>query len=609
LFALNLSNNFNTNLKVKKSFQKITIATVVIVISLFFACKKTDVAVSNYLPQDVNESCTVSPTEFDSWFATGKVSENGLVKPANSVTFPHNNNCDFYKWSEQMFLWVTSPSSGAYGSGGTVMESPEFYTVTPENNGQRELISHEKGKPLRMSSHITQNGPNRLPIIFDKKGQMYEVETIAEETTDKMLVLNSTGKKTEFDHLKANASGGISFFDKKGIEIRKVKPIFKKNYKTKFMLQEFKLGKQSVFLDSDGNRIDTETGQATQDGLMTVNGSLVYYISMVNDVYAYFLTGAKDGKLNGSQFPTTITGRDSIVAYAKAQGQTLKNPDALAIELKMSWVEASSIKDLSNYITIDAIIPTYDTSNPKKWTPNSERTAKLALIGVHVVGSVAGHPEMIWATFEHLKNTPNAAYTYVNKDNKIDTVQQDGGNDWLLNNDVKDTVVNVSHIRVKSGNLVGNDSVKNTKDTLKFNVSASNTLRTKPWGVAPTGVPNQRNKNAAESNSEIISINNSVINKLLGNDVRKNYILIGATWTEDRIGPNGRSYSATDTTKGVAIGTSQLANSTMETYIQHGKDFNEKGSCFFCHSGNNGYAPSDLSHIYAKLNPLVFKTK
>jgi hypothetical protein len=593
----------------KKTFPKITIITVVIVISLFFACNKNEVAVSNYLPQDVKESCTISPTEFDSWFATGKVSENGLVKPASSVDFPHNNNCDFYKWSEQMFLWITSPSSGEYGSGGTVMESPEFYTVTPENNGQRELIPHEKGKPLKMSSHITQNGPNRLPIIFDKKGQMYEVETLAEETTDKMLVLNSTGKKTEFDHLKANASGGISFFDKKGIEIRKVKPIFKKNYKTKFILQEFKLGKQSVFLDSDGNRIDTETGQATNDALMTVNGSLVYYISMVNDVYAYFLTGAKDGKLNGSQFPTTIADKDAIIAYAKAQGNTLKNPDALAIELKMSWVEASSIKDLSNYITIDAKIPTYDTSNPKKWIPNGERNAKLALIGVHVVGSVAGHPEMIWATFEHLKNTPNASYTYANKDNKIDTVQQDGGNDWLLNNDAKDTVVNVSHIKDQSGNLVSVYYDKVAKDTLRFTVSPSNTLRTKPWGVAPTGVPNQRNKNAAESNSEIISINNSVINKLLGNDVRKNYMLIGATWTEAGFGPSGASYSAQNTTKGVAIGTSQLANSTMETYFQHGKDFYTNGSCFYCHSGNNGLAPSDLSHIYAKLNPLVFKTK
>jgi hypothetical protein len=593
----------------KKTFPKIAIITVIIVMSIFFACNKNEVTVSNYLPQDVKDSCSIAQTEFDSWFATGKVSENGLVKPANSVTFPHNNNCDFYKWSEQMFLWTTSPSSDEYGNGGTVMESSEFYTVTPENNNQRQLIPHKKGELLRMSSHITQNGPNRLPVIFDKKGQMYEVETLTEKPTEKRLVLNSNGKKTELDHLKANTTGGISFFDKAGNEIKKVKPIFRRKYSTKFILQEFKLGKKSVYLDSDGNSIDTETGQASGDALMTVNGSLVYYISMVNDVYAYFLTGAKDGKLNGSQFPTTIADKDAIIAYAKAQGNTLKNPDALAIELKMSWVEAKTIKDLSNYITIDAIIPTYDTLNPKKWIQKGERKAKLALIGTHVVGSVAGHPEMIWATFEHLKNAPNTSYTYVNKENKIDTVKQDGGNDWLLNNDAKDPIVNVSHIKDQSGNLVSVYYDKKIKDTLRFTVSSSNTQRTKPWGVAPTGVPNQKNKNASESNSEIISINNSVINKLLGNDVRKNYILIGATWTEGGIAPDGTSYSAENTAKGTAIGTSQLANSTMETYFQHGKDFNAKGSCFYCHSENKGLAPSDLSHVYEKLNPLVFKTK
>lgn len=591
----------------KKLNIKITVALITGITLLFFACDKSKAAMSDYLPQDVKESCTISQTEFDSWFATGKVSENGLVKPANSVTFPHNNNCDFYKWSEQMFLWITSPVSGEYGSGGTVMESPEFYTVTPENSGQRELIPHKKGSPLRMSSHITQNGPNRLPIIFDKKGQMYEVETLAEKTTEKTLVLNSSGKSIELHNLKANATGGISFFDKAGNEIKKVKPIFRRKYSTKLILQEFKLGKKSVYLDSNGDIIDTETGQATGDALMAVNGSLVYYISMVNDVYGYFLTGAKDGKLNGNQFPTTISDRDAIIAYAKAQGNTLKNPDALAIELKMSWVEAIDIKDLSNYVTIEAFIPTYDKKDPEKWIPNGERRAKLALIGAHVVGSVAGHPEMIWATFEHLKNTPNASYTYINKDNEISTVKQDEGNDWLLSNDGKEkdtTKINVSHMKLsKSGDTL--------KATPSYTISTSNTLRTKPWGVAPNKVPNQEDKDASASNSEIISINNSVINKLLGKDVRKNYILIGATWTDGGNGPSIYSYPAKNKKDSLnaAIGTSQLANSTMETYYQHGVKFDSIGSCFRCHSHNKGLAPGNLSHVYEKIKPLVFKTK
>src|SRR4026207_2120286 len=62
------------------------------------------------LPNNVLQSCTVSPADFNSWFSSGKATENGLVVPANSVTFGHNNNCDFYRWSWQMFSWITSPT-------------------------------------------------------------------------------------------------------------------------------------------------------------------------------------------------------------------------------------------------------------------------------------------------------------------------------------------------------------------------------------------------------------------------------------------------------------------------------------------------------------------
>src|SRR6185503_4063346 len=81
------------------------------------------------LPNNVLKSCTLSQSQFNSWFASGTPSENGLVVPANSVLFPHNNNCDFYQWSWQMFSWMTSPVSGnTYTGGNTVMESKVFYT-------------------------------------------------------------------------------------------------------------------------------------------------------------------------------------------------------------------------------------------------------------------------------------------------------------------------------------------------------------------------------------------------------------------------------------------------------------------------------------------------
>src|ERR1051326_7543002 len=72
------------------------------------------------LPTDAGSSCAsaLTPTEFNAWFDAGAVSLNGSVTPANSVTFADVPNCSFYKWSERMFLWLTSPAPPRYGGGG-----------------------------------------------------------------------------------------------------------------------------------------------------------------------------------------------------------------------------------------------------------------------------------------------------------------------------------------------------------------------------------------------------------------------------------------------------------------------------------------------------------
>ena len=62
------------------------------------------------LPADAKPICTVTPTQFAGWFQTGKVALDGVVNPANSVTFPNTPNCSFYQWSMQMFMWLTSPT-------------------------------------------------------------------------------------------------------------------------------------------------------------------------------------------------------------------------------------------------------------------------------------------------------------------------------------------------------------------------------------------------------------------------------------------------------------------------------------------------------------------
>lgn len=65
-------------------------------------------------------------------------------------------------------------------------------------------------------------------------------------------------------------------------------------------------------------------------------------------------------------------------------------------------------------------------------TTDRHQAVTLALLGVHIVGSSNGHPEMLWATFEHFGNTPNAKYQYGNRGSTTATVPQNTSGTWTL---------------------------------------------------------------------------------------------------------------------------------------------------------------------------------
>lgn len=543
-------------------------------------------------PANVMNACPMNPDSFNTWFESGKVTENGAVNHANSLSFVHDSNCNFYRWSQQMFLWVTSTYKGR-----SVMESPLFFTVTPpDSTGHRDLIPHSDDQPLRATGNIVQSGPHRLPILIAKDGRRFEVVRAAADKP--ATVKNDKGQSTEVARVDLSASNQPVLMDKAGKPISKPRAMLGKHSGNPNIVQEIMHNGKSVYIDENGNIIESESGQATHDALRAQNGSLVYYITMVNDVYAWFLAGVQNKQFSGNQFPTTAAQLDSICAYARSNGVVLPDSTALAMELKTSWVEASSLPNASSYFTIEAVIPTYDTSNSSKWIVNGERTTKLALAGIHIIGTMNGHPEMVWSTLEHLNNTPNAAYSYVDAGNTIQRVAQDAGGNWLLSSNAADPNPNLSHIKVKNDTLLA---------TAGNTISASNTLRTKPFGAADSNYqPNSQVTSAAASNSQVISLNNAIFGLLLDNDVRKNYFLNGSTWTSGGAGPDGTSYLNSSSSPGTAIGTSQLANSTMETYAQNGISYNLYGSCFGCHNGGGSLAPSALSHVYGDIVKLNF---
>jgi hypothetical protein len=197
---------------------------------------------------------------------------------------------------------------------------------------------------------------------------------------------------------------------------------------------------------------------------------------------------------------------------------------------------------------------------------------------------------MIWATFEHVNNTPAAKYDYVAQikdQTKQATQPQPSGGTWLFSADAAATDVNKKRMflnptnEIHAGNSPGNES---------GTIGPSNLLRINPWG-SDRPAETQLSFFKARRNTDVISLNNSLINWLAPGDARKNYLLIGSTWTVRGIPPDRQD------------GSSLLANTTMETFQQ-----TTRNGCFGCHRGDqtmlglpNGRG---LSRIWGRLTPL-----
>jgi len=332
------------------------------------ACSGAAPARAQTLPTDPSPTCTVAPATFATWFQSGSPSLNGVVNPANSVAFPDSPNCSFYQWAKQMFLWVTSPAPSIYGGGGIILDSPTFYDVSPPDaSGHRTLLPHSAGILRSFGVRSAQVGPLGLPIIVDKSGRMLQVQRVQSVVSSQLRVTDNLGNTVEVAHAERLKDGTLILRDLKGTVIEpKRAPVERRESLGReiaapsaapLLVQSFILDKLPIFFDSFGNLIEVEQGQADGAVLESQNSSLIYYGIMVNDVYAYFRTGQKDGQILPGvarpQFPTTMADLNAITSFASAHGASFLDSQALAVEVKTSWVEAASLSNPNDYITND----------------------------------------------------------------------------------------------------------------------------------------------------------------------------------------------------------------------------------------------------------------
>jgi hypothetical protein len=285
--------------------------------------------------------------------------------------------------------------------------------------------------------------------------------------------------------------------------------------------------------------------------LIDQNGRIVYYSNHLNKYYWDFIVAHQFWDLEKLQ-------ADKTTDFAVG-----------SIELKASWRVAREQKDgewgdwlIENaeerfYVIETAIPPVTTNSEGQIVTVDvAPVTAKMALVGMHVVGVVEHNPEFIWATFEHVDNAPTKANTPTNENGPTGP--------WSF---------------YKPGTPLA--------QTNQFDVN-------NPLGVVNVCLVYPQGGGSETNTTNVMTINKSV-QKLLKENAATlpkwapNYYFGGAVWTNGGIPLNNGAFSQAqlDAYKNdppnpddpvlSQKGSLNLANTTLETFTQN-------DNCFACHN-------------------------
>jgi hypothetical protein len=192
----------------------------------------------------------------------------------------------------------------------------------------------------------------------------------------------------------------------------------------------------------------------------------------------------------------------------------------------------------------------------------------LALVGMHVVGTVANHPEMVWATFETPFNAPAATYPYLNNtttvtnpkqptcpsgDNCIATVSLSSNTacskPYIFYNGSQPASVAPSAMTITatSSTSQGKTAITFTSatspGTSPLQLAPTSAVRLNPWGNLQPSSPAVSDP-VTQNNTLLLSLEASLAPQLItagkNGDVLASYTETGALWTNGVI-PNGQS--------------------------------------------------------------------
>lgn len=286
--------------------------------------------------------------------------------------------------------------------------------------------------------------------------------------------------------------------------------------------------------------------------LVDQNGRSVYYTTHMDPIYFAF-TQKYFGPNN----------------YKKA-APTLDYPIGATV-LKSSWRIVKPGEDTSKLFTTPAIVPKLKSDGHGKLVVTKEtETVTVALVGVHVVGVIKDHPEFVWATFELPSNAPDLPT----------------GMDPHSSAPVSDQ----NYTFYKAGTPANASNFLPKSMTIDFDTQAispiTNVFREFPDGGATPQADADAIKSANANFQAAIPNQKSKIDPVFAN-----FSLTGSTWLlAGTLKPGDGDMDQE------AIGSIDLANATLETFVQ-----GDGTNCFTCHrtSGGATYPGKNIntSHI------------
>ena len=515
------------------------------------------------LPSDASSDCTITQSEFNSWFAAGAAASNAAVDAADSETFAADSDiCDFYKWGAQMFLWLTSPlepSADPVDRKKIVLDGPAIVDVLP---GVYDASTKQTLRTMEL------NGPNAGPTRMALRTQKQdEIGELGQAGSSGVLLSQNNSLVYYGVHVNDVYAYFATGYD----------PTAPSGYDAFRNMKDFPMDADAMaaidaYMTSayPGVKLDAEDAMVMEFKTSWVDAATVdaeKFVLMDALVPSYATVGGTNGMVTA---PGPLETKTLALTGVHIVGTVKDHPEFVwaTFEHIYNAPDNSFIYNTADGVGTYAYDPagafTFRADDVALSDANTECMIQLSRSQAAALGVPAGSIAAV-----DLLGDP----VYRGEGKPAGTPACDGG------------------------------------------MAPSDTVRDSPWGglnlLATRASFEPTPKNTALNNARLITLNRDIIGYLTtADDVRRHYVQIGGIWTNndspraiDGVAPIPYKTATTDDLRG----SLRLYNSTMETYTYEGSP-----NCFSCHSlsdaSKDSFVAFGLSHIFSELLPLPPET-